>query len=78
MGHSDEARETLEQMFAGNLKRQAGDPSPMAQAGAVAPKAQTDAAGFGIGLYAFVAIGGAIAYFGFQYLQRQQQQQQSA
>ncbi|CAK7265784.1 hypothetical protein SEPCBS57363_001761 [Sporothrix epigloea] len=78
VGHSDEARETMEQMFAGNLKRQAGDPSPTAQSGAVAPKAQTDAAGFGIGLYAFVAIGGAIAYLGFQYLQRQQQQQSSA
>ncbi|CAK7262822.1 hypothetical protein SEPCBS119000_000180 [Sporothrix epigloea] len=78
VGHSDEARESLAQMLTGTLKRQAGDPRPDMQSGAVAPKAQTDAAGLGIGLYAFVAIGGAIAYFGFQYLQQQQQQQQSA
>ncbi|CAK7214993.1 hypothetical protein SBRCBS47491_002338 [Sporothrix bragantina] len=75
VGHSDEARETLAQLVTGTLKRQAGDPSPNSHSGAVAPKAQTDAAGLGIGLYAFVAIGGALAYFGYQYLQQQQQQQ---
>ncbi|CAK7201115.1 hypothetical protein SEUCBS139899_003817 [Sporothrix eucalyptigena] len=74
VGHSDEARETLAQLLTGTLKRQEGDPSPTSHTGAVAPKAQTDAAGLGIGLYAFLAIGGAIAYFGYQYLQQQQQQ----
>ncbi|KIH91931.1 cytochrome b5 [Sporothrix brasiliensis 5110] len=74
VGHSDEARETLQQLLVGSLKRQAGDPNPSSTTtGAVAPKAQTDTAGLGIGLYAFLAVGGAAAYFAYQYLQQQQQ-----
>ena len=77
VGHSDEARESLDAMLVGTLKRKEGDPNPNAKSGSLAPQAKTaDAAGLGIGLYAFLAIGGAIAYFGYQYLQQQQQQQQ--
>ncbi len=58
---------------------QPGDPDPNVHTGAVAPQAQNGAAaGFGIGVYAILAIGGAVAYFGYQYLQQQQQQQPSA
>lgn len=75
VGHSDEARETLEQLKVGVLKRQPGDPSPKASApGAVSPAASTgQATGLGIGVYAFLVVGGAVAYFAYQYLQQQEQ-----
>ncbi|KAJ9151018.1 hypothetical protein NKR19_g5095 [Coniochaeta hoffmannii] len=76
VGHSDEARETLEQLKVGTLKRKAGDPTPKAPLpGAIAPKSQ-ESAGLGIGLYAIVLIGGALAYGAYQYLQAQQQTKQ--
>ena len=119
VGHSDEARETLEALKVGTLKRkvsfyhtfplsylvtgsctgfaiqalsegerwksapctnnlsqqQAGDPTPKASLpGAIAPK-QAEGAGLGIGLYAIVLIGGALAYGAYQYLQQQQAKQ---
>ncbi|CAN8098178.1 unnamed protein product [Discula destructiva] len=79
VGHSDEARETLDQLLVGSLKRQAGDPTPKAAApGPVNVASSTgDAAGLGIGVYAFVLIGGAAAYFAYNYLQAQQQAQQA-
>lgn len=57
---------------------QPGDPTPKApKPGAVTPAASTgDATGLGIGVYAIVLIGGAAAYFAYQYLQAQQEQQQ--
>ncbi|KAJ9151153.1 hypothetical protein NKR23_g3058 [Pleurostoma richardsiae] len=75
VGHSDEARETLEQLLVGKLKRQPGDPGPKAALpGSLAPAGQTQAAtGLGIGLYAFILIGGAAAYFAYNYLQQQEQ-----
>ncbi|OIW24906.1 putative cytochrome b5 [Coniochaeta ligniaria NRRL 30616] len=76
VGHSDEARETLEQLKVGTLKRKAGDPTRKAPLpGSLAPKANTESAGLGIGLYAVVLIGGALAYGAYQYLQQQQAQQ---
>ncbi|EPE03896.1 cytochrome b5 [Ophiostoma piceae UAMH 11346] len=79
VGHSDEARETLEQLIVGNIKRQPGDPAPGAKTGAVAAQAQTSgAAGLGVGLYAFLALGGAAAYYAYQYLQQQQELQPTA
>ncbi|KAI3398980.1 hypothetical protein diail_8007 [Diaporthe ilicicola] len=79
VGHSDEARETLDQLYAGVLKRQPGDPTPKApKPGAVTPATTGDATGLGIGVYALVLIGGAGAYFAYQYLQAQQQQQGQA
>lgn len=102
VGHSDEARETLEKYYVGNVKRkvsaplplfvtwpspplaslltntphhlQAGDPTPKATASAVSPPADTSGAGLGTALYAFVFVGAAAAYFGYQYLQGQQSQ----
>ncbi|KAK3316135.1 putative membrane bound hemo protein [Apodospora peruviana] len=78
VGHSDEARETLEQLKVGTLKRQAGDPKPKAPLpGAVTPASQSGG-GMGVGLYAVVAIGGLIAYGAYQYLQQQQAAQNAA
>ncbi|KAL2115857.1 hypothetical protein VTJ04DRAFT_10112 [Mycothermus thermophilus] len=75
VGHSDEARETLEKLQVGTLKRNPGDPKPKTPApGAVAPPANTSAAGFGTALYAILLIGGLLGYFGYQYLQQQQAQ----
>ncbi|KAI3320310.1 cytochrome b5 [Xylariaceae sp. AK1471] len=74
VGHSDEARETLENLYVGDVKRKAGDPVPKATASAISPPADTSSAGFGTALYAFVIVGGLAAYFGYQYLQNQQAQ----
>ncbi|KUI69625.1 putative cytochrome b5 [Cytospora mali] len=79
VGHSDEARETLAQLYCGKLKRKAGDPTPKAPTpGAITPANTGDATGFGLGVYALVVVGGAAAYFAYQYLQAQQQQQGQA
>ncbi|KAK3692836.1 putative membrane bound hemo protein [Podospora appendiculata] len=73
VGHSDEARETLEQLKVGTLKRNAGDPKPKAPLpGSLAPAANTSTAGAGIGLYAVVVLGGLLAFGAYQYLQQQQ------
>lgn len=74
VGHSDEARESLEPLLVGTLKRNPGDPTPKAPSvGAVAPQANTGSAtGLGIGLYAIILIGGALGYGAYQYLQQQE------
>jgi len=77
VGHSDEAREILEGLFVGTLKRQPGDPKPKV----VSPNATTaggssdNAAGFGIGLYAVLLLGGGAAYAAYTYMQAQQAKQ---
>jgi len=75
VGHSDEAREILDGLLVGNLKRKPGDPKPK-----VSPPSPTaasgplsDASGFGIGLYAIILLGGALAYGSYVYLQANQQ-----
>ncbi|KAK5113275.1 hypothetical protein LTR62_003612 [Meristemomyces frigidus] len=76
VGHSDEAREILGGMLIGDLKREAGDPAPKtATTSAVnaGPKSSTDAAGLGMGVYALILVGGALAFFAYQYLQSNQQ-----
>ncbi|KAH8897068.1 cytochrome b5 [Thozetella sp. PMI_491] len=75
VGHSDEARETLEQLEVGVLKRKPGDPTPKSpSAGAVAPAANTaSATGLGIGLYGAVLLGGLLAFGFYQYQQQQAQ-----
>ena len=76
VGHSDEARESLDKLLVGTLKRQAGDPkpkSPAVNASSTASKADQTSAG--IGVYAVIVLGGLIAYFSYQYLQQQQAQQ---
>ena len=76
VGHSDEARETLEQLLVGTLKRNPGDPKPKTPLpGAVAPAANNSSAGLGVGLYAVVVLGGLVAYGAYQYLQQQQASQ---
>ncbi|KAI2610094.1 cytochrome b5 [Hypoxylon fragiforme] len=72
VGHSDEARETLEQLLVGTLKRKAGDPHPKAQQSSLAPDANTTSAGMGTALYAVVFVGGLLAFGVYQYLQAQQ------
>ncbi|KAK2041301.1 cytochrome b5 [Colletotrichum somersetense] len=73
VGHSDEARETLEQLHIGVLKRQPGDPAPKKTTAAASSASTTESGGFGIGLYAVLLIGGILAYVGYQYQQQQQQ-----
>ena len=73
VGHSDEARETLEKLLVGTLKRKAGDPAPKAHTPAAISHSESSG-GFGPGLYGIVLVGGLLAYFGYQYLQQQQAQ----
>jgi len=74
VGHSDEAREILEGLLVGELKRQPGDPKPKVPAPIIANAASSsdNATGFGIGLYAAILVGGALAYGAYTYLQANQ------
>ncbi|CEJ91113.1 Putative Cytochrome b5 [[Torrubiella] hemipterigena] len=72
VGHSDEARETLDKLFVGNLKRREGDPKPKLSTPTASSSNNADSTGLGIGLYAIVLIGGLVGYAGYQYLQTQQ------
>ncbi|KAJ5349041.1 hypothetical protein MYU51_011831 [Penicillium brevicompactum] len=76
VGHSDEAREILDGMLVGNVKRMPGDPEPKQAHTASDSSSSSSTAGFGVGLYAVILIGGAIAYGAYNYLQAQQAQQQ--
>lgn len=78
VGHSDEAREILEGLLVGKLKRQEGDPKPKVYGVGSTTTATTDSASAGIGLYAIILIGGLIGYGAYQYLQQQQQAGPSA
>ncbi|KAG9514731.1 cytochrome b5, partial [Aureobasidium melanogenum] len=70
VGHSDEAREILEGLLVGTVKRQPGDPAPKSSAQPTSAKTSgPDAAGLGAGLYAILLVGGALAYFAYSYLQ---------
>ncbi|OJD30337.1 cytochrome b5 [Diplodia corticola] len=69
VGHSDEAREILEGLLVGTLKRQPGDPEPKAHSSPSSGGNAPDAAGFGVGLYAILLLGGALAFAAYQYLQ---------
>ncbi|KAK7185779.1 hypothetical protein DPSP01_004319 [Paraphaeosphaeria sporulosa] len=75
VGHSDEAREILEGLLVGKLKRQEGDPKPKSYAQANASVADADGASTGVGLYAIVLIGAALAFGAYKYLQAQQGEQ---
>jgi len=71
VGHSDEAREILHGLHVGKLKRSANDPKPKSyQPGNIQSAADGSA---GIGLYALVLIGGALAFGAYQYLQSQKE-----
>jgi cytochrome b involved in lipid metabolism len=76
VGHSDEAREILEGLLVGTLKRKDGDPAPKTYSTPANPAAGApEAASFGIGLYAIILIGGALAFGAFKYLQAKQESQ---
>ncbi|KAK2786686.1 hypothetical protein FQN52_007694 [Onygenales sp. PD_12] len=70
VGHSDEAREILDGLLIGSLKRVPGDPAPKPQPTASSSTgASQDTTGFGIGLYAILILLGAVGYGAYQYLQ---------
>ena len=54
------------------LSDQAGDPAPKVSSAPSTATASTDAAGLGVGLYAFLLLGGVVAFGAYQYLQAQQ------
>lgn len=71
VGHSDEAREILEGMKVGTLKRVEGDPAPKTAATdkiSAGPGGSSDS-GFGVGLYAVILAGALAAYFAYSFLQ---------
>lgn len=73
VGHSDEAREILEGLKIGSLKRVAGDPAPKQGATdkiAAGPGGSgSTEGGLGLGLYAIVLVGALLAYFAYTFLQ---------
>ncbi|OAK96786.1 cytochrome b5 [Phaeosphaeriaceae sp. SRC1lsM3a] len=69
VGHSDEAREILDGMLVGNLKRQDGDPKPKSYSQPAASASTSDGATTGVGLYAILLLGGALAFGAYKYLQ---------
>ncbi|KAL8905033.1 MAG: hypothetical protein Q9207_002889 [Kuettlingeria erythrocarpa] len=74
VGHSDEAREILNGMVAGELKRMPGDPEPHTAApqGTVTqPGGSSEGAGMGVMFYALVLLGGGLAFGAYKYLQAQ-------
>jgi len=75
VGHSDEAREILAGLLVGTLMRREGDPVPKVPNTKTSSVNSDSATSFGIGLYAVILIGGAAAYFGYQYMQAQQASQ---
>ncbi|KAJ5525599.1 uncharacterized protein N7503_010261 [Penicillium pulvis] len=77
VGHSDEAREILDGLLVGNVKRMPGDPEPKANpsASSASSSSSSSSGGFGVGLYGIILVGGAIAYGVYNYLEAQKQQQ---
>jgi len=72
VGHSDEAREILQGLLVGELKRQPGDPAPKISAPTSSSSGSGDSTGLGIGLYAIILLGAALAFGGYKYLQSQE------
>lgn len=74
VGHSDEAREILQGLLVGTLKRVAGDPAPKAagtdKISAGPGKSGADT-GSGIMIYAFLVLGAVIAYAAYGFVQGQ-------
>lgn len=74
VGHSDEAREILDGLLVGDLKRVEGDPPKKNIGGtdkvAAGPgKSSGSDTGFGVALYAVLLVGGLVAFGAYQYLQ---------
>jgi hypothetical protein len=55
--------------------KQEGDPKPKSYAQSGATASTTDGASTGVGLYAIILIGGALAFGAYKYLQAQSEQQ---
>ncbi|KAL8998377.1 MAG: hypothetical protein Q9169_002590 [Polycauliona sp. 2 TL-2023] len=75
VGHSDEARATLEEMKKAILKRMPGDPSPHDSTSASKTDSSNKSASsgsdgsMGIAFYALVLLGGGLAFGAYKYLQ---------
>lgn len=71
VGHSDEAREILDGLIVGKLKRVEGDPAPKhtTTSHVSAGPNDTSTTSLGVGLYAAILVGGAVAYAAYKYLQ---------
>jgi len=72
VGHSDEAREILDGLLIGTLKRQPGDPSPKVATANPTSTTSGSSTGLGIGLYAVILLGGAAAFAAYKYTQSQE------
>ncbi|RVX75631.1 putative cytochrome b5 [Exophiala mesophila] len=76
VGHSDEAREVLEGLLIGKLKRVEGDPAPKVGATdkiAAGPGGKSDAGtGSGVLIYAILVLGAVAAYMAYGYMQNQE------
>ncbi|CAA9966102.1 hypothetical protein CFE70_009499 [Pyrenophora teres f. teres 0-1] len=73
VGHSDEAREILDGLLVGTLKRQEGDPKPKSYAApGSSTTTATDGASTGVGLYAVILLGGALAFAAYTMMNKQQ------
>jgi cytochrome b involved in lipid metabolism len=79
VGHSDEAREVLDGLLVGELKRLPGDSGPKRQiANSNQGSGKSDPAGSSLTSYALVVAVGFAAYMGYNYLQKQNEAQGSA
>jgi len=74
VGHSDEAREILEGLFVGVLKRNPGDPARKSYEQGITPTS-SDSAGMGVGLYVVLLLGGLFAFGTYKYMQASQESQ---
>jgi len=74
VGHSDEAREILDGLIIGTLKRLPGDPAPKITQLNSTSLASSSSSGGGIGLYAVILVGAAAAFGAYKYMQTQQGQ----
>jgi len=72
VGHSDEAREILDGLLIGTLKREAGDPQPKIATPNSTSASSGSSTGLGIGLYAVILLGGAAAFGAYKYMQSQE------
>ncbi|MCJ1425244.1 hypothetical protein MMC29_003132 [Sticta canariensis] len=69
VGHSDEAREILEGLLIGKLKRAPGDPAPKSLPTTTHAPTSQDNTGLGVGLYAVIFVGVLAAFGAYKYLQ---------
>ncbi|TVY85327.1 putative cytochrome b5 [Lachnellula suecica] len=71
VGHSDEAREILDGLLVGTLKRSEADPKPKVAPITATTSTTQSSGGLGVSIYAIMIIGGAAAFAGYKYLQSQ-------